>query len=658
MSLEKTEINNSFSRSHQVKFFNKRIIEDNHFEKLIPSFSILNNSTKNKKNPLFLKTSNLFFSNTSLINNNTNKTNFTRFKLKRLNVKPNLLQIRKIKIKLKKSLSEMFQNNDIDLVRNLNIDSLAQFNNNNQLKENLRNLRKDYFNKIRHKNLNNIIFDSNENYNSDEDNSDLEEQKNKKEKLPILNHNIIKKTFELLQAKKRENKVELNDNVEKETVNKFKILKKEEETKNKKKQELFLRIKEIDVELQDIEDENDFIKDLYLKEISNLSKDINKGIDIFEEVIKFKIKNKFFIKKDKTKKNRQGIIQVINFKKKKENNEKNLDESSIENEKGEKLKPPVSKKLENFEINMKKSSKKKKYDKFKEIQEERANKLLEEKKIIEKETKELDKDIEKNKRIIKEIIDKLMLSYKESLFKGKNVKNEGLVWIIKAIWNLGENVPMSFMPLFLDCESIDYLFKLAKKQNTMDDLTKQISELKMKLKRKVSDKKNYMKMKSPSPINDKNKNNNVLYNRKSLSVKAKLIIRNEKETKIIENEKKKDTYKDLLNQFNNENMLKLELINMPEINMINTLNKNIEKLKKEIYELKKNEINRIYKCFIEKNYEHIYHTNIETVLAALIGLEEKDTEINKYYTIKKNYISSLKKIRFFDHKFIRKIASH
>ena len=45
--------------------------------------------------------------------------------------------------------------------------------------------------------------------------------------------------------------------------------------------------------------------------------------------------------------------------------------------------------------------------------------------------------------------------------------------------------------------------------------------------------------------------------------------------------------------------------------------------------MKKIEINRIYKCFIEKDYENIYHTSIDTVLAALIGLDEKDTEVNK-----------------------------
>ena len=52
------------------------------------------------------------------------------------------------------------------------------------------------------------------------------------------------------------------------------------------------------------------------------------------------------------------------------------------------------------------------------------------------------------------------MSYKESLFKGKNVKKEGLIWIIKAIRNLGENVPLSYMPEFLDSEFIKFLFKL------------------------------------------------------------------------------------------------------------------------------------------------------------------------------------------------------
>ena len=32
--------------------------------------------------------------------------------------------------------------------------------------------------------------------------------------------------------------------------------------------------------------------------------------------------------------------------------------------------------------------------------------------------------------------------------------------------------------------------------------------------------------------------------------------------------------------------------------------------------MKKIEINRIYKCFIEEDYENIYHTNIDIVLSS------------------------------------------
>ena len=57
--------------------------------------------------------------------------------------------------------------------------------------------------------------------------------------------------------------------------------------------------------------------------------------------------------------------------------------------------------------------------------------------------------------------------------------------------------------------------------------------------------------------------------------------------------------------------------------------------------MKKIEINRICKCFIEKDYENKYHTNIDNVLAALIGLDEKDTEINKHNPAKKYYVTSI-----------------
>ena len=170
MSLEKTQYNNSFIKSNKFNFFKKRIIADNPLQKLVPTFSISNYTTKNQKSPIFLRTSNLYFSNASFNNNNTNKSNYMQLKYK---TKPKLIQIRKIKIK--KSLSEIFQNNDIDLVRNLNLDSLTQFNNNIRLKENLINLSRDYFQKSEKK-IKNIIFgNTNEKdiSNNDKDNREI-----------------------------------------------------------------------------------------------------------------------------------------------------------------------------------------------------------------------------------------------------------------------------------------------------------------------------------------------------------------------------------------------------------------------------------------------------------------------------------------------------
>ena len=219
MNFDKTEYNNSFTKSHKLTLFKRKNEVDNPFEKLVPTFQLSNYTTKSQKNPLFLRKSNLYFPNTSLINNKTTKNNQTQIKYLKRCIPKQKIQIRKIKIK--KSLSEIFQNNDIDLVRNLNIDSMAQFNDNLKLKENLINLSQDYFEQPKEKKMNKIFLNYN-NDNDEEGNDDLEEQKNRREKLPILNRNSINKSYELLQARNRELKLEMSENAEKDVINKIK----------------------------------------------------------------------------------------------------------------------------------------------------------------------------------------------------------------------------------------------------------------------------------------------------------------------------------------------------------------------------------------------------------------------------------------------------
>ena len=311
-------------------------------------------------------------------------------------------------------------------------------------------------------------------------------------------------------------------------------------------------------------------------------------------------------------------------------------------------------------------------------------------KNLENALNKIDKDLETSRKEEKEIISKLMLFYKELLFKGKSLKKDGLVWIIKAIWYLGENVPMSFMPQFLDFESIDYLFKLAHKQLEIEYFSKKIREMKLNLKKDIS-----IKYKDDiKKLNISNKVENENNNKYSSFDKRKLYSNMKKENNVLANENKKDVYRDLVKEFEEKN-LQFEIMNLPEVNRINNVKKHVEKKIKNYSELeklleeekdqnivkklkdnllqfksndeeeqkkinanlKKEEIKRISKCFIENNYEEKYHTNIETVLSALIGTDAKDTEMNKYNTHKKNYIAKLKKIRFFDHEHIRKILS-
>jgi hypothetical protein len=54
----------------------------------------------------------------------------------------------------------------------------------------------------------------------------------------------------------------------------------------------------------------------------------------------------------------------------------------------------------------------------------------------------------------------LIVHYHRLLHDGTDTRNEGLTWIIKAIWSLGFNILMSYLPKFLDEEGILYLFNV------------------------------------------------------------------------------------------------------------------------------------------------------------------------------------------------------
>ena len=580
------------------------------------------------------------------------------------------------KFKIKNSSSSLFQSNDVDLVRNLNIDYIEQINDDSILRYNLMNSLQKYPKEGEEEKTKDLFqekFQNNE--------SELI-QLPKLETLKTLNRY---KSYDLIHNHKSKIQNEKTEQYQKELIHRLKELREKANRKKTEKNNMFEKLKKIREELDDINFENDISSKKYKKqleeiiennsdiqneeiikknyqdglqtmkkniinsEISMETSKLNKSNNLFKD-----IKNNNFINninnqilssrsdknnepKNKFKDNYNNINKIFS------NNNNN---TSTKNINKLNLKNISKQPLTIFQINILQSKKKRELEDFQNSQKQKENFLKLTVKNLEYKINKLDKELESGKIEEKEIINKLMLFYKEILYKGKKVKKDGLVWIIKAIWYLGENVPMSFMPHFLDFDSIDYLFQLAHKQLEIEYFTKKINDMKLSFKKEfpIKIKNDIIKLKIISKdINENNKN--------CFLEKSKLYSKNDS-TELI-NENKKDAYLNLVKELKNKN-LEFELMNIPEINKINNVKKHIEKIKNDIIQLKQNEIKRIFKCFIENNYEEKYHTNIETVLTALVGPDSKDTEINQYNIVKKNHILKLKKIRFFDHDYMKK----
>lgn len=636
-----------------IKYSTQNIIKKNP-KKLIPNLSCRNFFHKSHKQPIFLNT--------------TNQFDFD-------------------KLLLKKSSSNLFQSNDVDLVRNLNFDYLEQINDNTLLRENLiSNL------------LQNNPKEKEESKIFDFMQEKLKHNENKKDQLELPKLQKIKKSnkyksYEIIQSHRKQIQNEMGEQIEKELINKIKNLRNNMNEKKIEKNEIFLKIKKIELELDEIYMENYFSKQKYKKQIDDI---VKKNLyDRKDEENKNKAQAKLEAKKKKYNKSGNFHMEIFNQNKaetninnssnspnvsnstNKNNNNlpsttvntnikneeprnnfdrmpslKNMDYSNIKNTSNQNSKKNMSKKsMEIFKINLLQTQRKKEFQNFQSAQKEKELTLKLELKNLENDLNKIDKELDETRKEEKEIINKLMLFYKELLFKGNQTKKDGIVWIIKSIWYLGENVPLSFMPEFLDLESIEYLFQLAQLQLEIDYFTKKILEMKLALKKDISTKYKNDIIKLNINNNKDNGNKKNLINHKS-----KIFRNMEKDSEEIELENKKNVYTELVKEFEKKN-LQFEITNLPEVNRINKVKKHIEKIKKDIVELKKNEIKRISKCFIENDYEEKYHTNIETVLAALIGIDAKDTEMNKFNLNKKDYLSKLKKIRFFDHEHIRKILS-
>ena len=615
---------------------------------------------------------------------NTDRTCFKLIKIKKLN--ENCKSILR-KINLKKDIKFNIKSHNINRVKFPKIVSLYSSNSNIKLKPIISKIKSDFLsdinnssikspmNKYNKKDLSIDIFKNND--------IDLVQNLN-----PDSTRDLVSK---LLLKKKLKNKLESQ-------VNLFNYFKKnnydddDDDDENLKDEEEY---KVLEKRLLKISQSN-----LIEKELNYRLQDIKKKFNI-KKKNKHEINNKFT---DKLKEidNIEYDIQLLDYKSKENSlrnsqliypnsNDNNINKKqnmsfSFKNAKSPKIEHMrrVSK-LQDYLLSQKKTDNEKK---------EKQNKILE----IQKELKDLKKPLtllnneinelktnEKNTKV------ELLKHYLELLYVGKEVRNEGLIWIIKSIWKLGENVPISFMPKFLDFDAIQFLFNYAKISTELEYIKKLIRELKHKLKEKVyntqisngsiikeeltsrnnmfniinsnfKDKTNFMKKFSESNRIIIPRKNSVIFNRNNIFRKKLLYsssspdlmknIFNNSNINMQEQNEKKFEIKSTMSQISkilDKKKDELYFDKMPEINEINNFQKKIISLNKQLEEMKKKEIQRIFKEYTDNEYEKVYHAPIEIVLGALIGEHARNIQMNNYNIYKKGYLDELNTIRFFEY---------
>ena len=486
-------------------------------------------------------------------------------------------------------------------------------------------------------------------------NHELEKQKEK-----IDNNNTIKMVRLGLYKKKEK---EENDNIEDNKEEEFnKILDKEKENEEDlEKMESENREKEEKMEKKYREKLIDFEK------IKNECQIINKKIiKINEKIADNQIDSNILVRyAEEFDKKFMKKVNQNNAEKNHDSNNKNIN-SGVLNENNE-MNETIRKKNKQFEdlnkliIYKQQREERKKFLKESisekaKIKEELENDLISKKSLYFKYKKELD-------ILRKQLINR----YHLKLYEGLNFHNEGLLKIIKDIWNLGENVNINFMPTYLDKKSIDFIFKRAQHSIELIKIRQAIKENEKEL---ISYLKEW-KLNNKEINNSLNKITHTGFFNKSDEHKNTMTFTNENElfkTKISDISisyldpypKTKEfmiEYKKKHPQFFQRDLpdieikhLKFRSLNIPA--KILEKNKNIEKLRylmemkmQQNREYDRNEVKRLTKEFIQNNYQKKYKVNIESLFGALFG--DKKNEMLLYYSkLEKEYRDGIKIIQF------------
>ena len=270
---------------------------------------------------------------------------------------------------------------------------------------------------------------------------------------------------------------------------------------------------------------------------------------------------------------------------------------------------------------------------------------IEKTKLKGEEIKKIEEVIANKNKILEKRIENLIDHYHQILYEGLDTRQEGLSWVIKEIWKLGQNVKLSFFPKFLDSISIDYLFTVAHKNVEITQLKTEIDKKKIELQKEFA----IIQRKKNEEQNNSNKMSTIFRTSVPLMpLNAKGITFDKFKTHKQNEETKNEIYTlKRVNEMCKQKESVKEVFKSPIITIISKLTNQKEQIERELKQLRKQEMQRLYKECIENDHETKYQASIETIVSALVGETNKDKELVEFAKIRKMYIDNLRNIEYF-----------
>ena len=249
----------------------------------------------------------------------------------------------------------------------------------------------------------------------------------------------------------------------------------------------------------------------------------------------------------------------------------------------------------------------------------------------------------KLKQQIKDVKSELIQHYHNLLCEGIDTRQEGLSWIIRAIWNQKEEVALNYLPNFLDTKAIEFLFEISRKYQTLSDLQLSLNEI-------MAESSN-LHFEYKPPFFDTGLNfrkQGILYRSNSVVnlKRTKNSLDFMKEMKKVYERRDQPTKCSLRNIISHREKEQNEQTfqNADKIQMMRT---KIEKLEKEIRLMKEREMERITKEFMSNDYAKRFQISQEFVIGTLIGEDNKHAEMLRQQKRKKEILQNLKKCSFY-----------